>query len=107
LSKVVNERFNNSQENLKDILEFYKNNTVDIKYFSSEKSNWFNKDLILELLERRNKYEKIFAEQIYNKNPVQISAILPQKVLNNIIYKTEQLKFFSPISLKLKVKLAY
>jgi len=92
---------------LTDILEFYKTNTYDIKYVSSEKSNWFNKDLLMELLEKRNKYEKIFSDKIFFKQPVLISPILPQKVLDIIVSKTEQLKFFSPILLKLKVKLIF
>jgi len=58
----------------------------------------------MELLEKRNKYEKIFSDKIFLKQPVLISPILPQKVLDNIVSKTEQLKFFSPILLKLKVK---
>jgi hypothetical protein len=84
-------------------MEFYINKTYDIKYINSEKSNWFNLDTIKELLEVRNQKEKEYSSLILNKKPVHISKILPVRVLNHIVSKTEFLKFFSPISLKLRV----
>ncbi len=67
------------------------------------KSNWLNKDLIIDLLEKRRKYENEFSDNMSKNKPSFISNIITREHLNLCKNYLEKRTFYSPVSNKIKV----
>jgi len=100
---ILNERFNNYKVQLYDILKFYDSNQYNIRYLDMTKSNWSNKDLIIDLLEKRRKYENEFSDNMSKNKPSHISNIITREHLNLCKNYLEKRTFYSPVSNKIKV----
>jgi adenylate/nucleoside-diphosphate kinase len=110
LVQVINERFINSRDALKEILSLFIKHDYDIKFFNMEKSLWYCKDLIIDLLENRKKYELNFISKFNQNQPALLNYILPKKILRNLIYyqgKKNKLSLYSPVSYKMKNEFWY
>jgi adenylate kinase family enzyme/YHS domain-containing protein len=105
LTDVIHERFTNSKDQNKDVIEYFKNKKFNIKYFDMERSLWYCKDLVIDILEKRKKHELLFISNYNLNKPSLLSNILPSRVLKNIIYSQREkskLNMFSPVGLKIK-----
>ena len=100
---IVNQRFKLLKQEIYGMLQFYNTNQYNIRYLDMTKSNWANKDLIIDLLEKRRKYENEFSDNLFKNKPTLISNIITREHLNLCVARLEKLKFYSPVSLKTKV----
>lgn len=105
LTDVIHERFSNSKDQHKDVIEYFKNKSIYIRYFDMERSLWYCKDLVIDILEKRKKHEFLFISNYNLNKPSLLSNILPCRVLKNIIFSQREkskLNMFSPVGLKIK-----
>ena len=103
LPEVVNERMKELGSHLTDILNIFKEKEYDIRYFDMSKSKWALKDMILDILETRKKYEMKFARNLSLDKPCQLTAFTPLKLINSIKFKQQnkgELLTYSPVALK-------
>lgn len=100
---ILNERFNNYKVQLVDILKFYTAKEYTIRYIDTLKSNWLNREQVVDLFEEKIKCERIFSANLFKNKPSPVSKILTQKHSNLLKKKIPRINMYSPVSLKIKV----
>lgn len=105
ITEVISERLTNSKDHMKDIIKCFNNLKYDLKYLNTEKSLWYLKDLVVEILEKRRKNEFHFAFSFNKNKPSLLSNILPKKILKDILFtqkESDKIQLYSPVALKIK-----
>lgn len=109
LVPVITERLRNSKENVIDMVKVFKNRDIDIKYLETNKSFWYLKDQIINLLETKRKNSLTFASAYNYEKPCNLNGIAPHALLKYIIekHKTQILHYYSPVALKINDEFNY
>lgn len=107
IKDVIEERFVNLKEHTNDIINFYKGKNADILFINTNKSNWFNTNLIFDLLTLEKKEEQEFSKNYVNEQPSIINNIIPYKLLKSMESCNDKFSIISPVSLKIYVKLTF
>ena len=104
---IVHERLLNQKSQITDIVSGYKRTNINLFFINSEKSKWFNSDLISDIVGKKRRAEASAYRQLCMGEPISVFPLLPKSILNHITASYDRIRLFSPVSLKSNNEFVY